>query len=365
MKKITSYIAGVATGLVLISAPILADSFTKTIDALMNFTTVKINGQTVQSDNFVVDGKTYVWIRDVANMFGKEIEWDEATNTANIVDELTQVVATVNDTQITNSAVKAIAKLNTPGEITPEIVQKALDYEIDSTVILNKAAQSGISSDEESKNAAIQTVEQTKQMYGEDFLAPYNIAAEAYQSILERDFVINKFYNHLWETKTFTDEQMQEKYAELADSLMVATAKHILIKTSDKSDEEALKQINKIKAELKSVKMFDEVMAKYSEDIGTKDDPNGMAFGKNQMVPEFENAAFTQKVGVIGEPIKTQYGYHIVLVTERKTQPFEEAYERCKTELFRTWFDNQLSEWKNESDININQNIFDEMVNSL
>lgn len=365
MKKITSYIAGVATGLVLISVPIFADSFTKTIDALMNFTTVKINGQTVGSDNFVVDGKTYVWIRDVANMFGKEIEWDEATNTANIVDELTQVIATVNDTQITNSAVKAIAKLSAPGGITPEIIQNALDYEINNTIILNKAAQSGMSLNEESKNAAAQAIEQTKQMYGEDFLASYDLAAEAYQSILERDFVVNKFYNHLWETKTFTDEQMQKKYAELADSLMVATAKHILIKTSDKSDEEALKQINKIKSELKSVEMFDEVMAKYSEDTGTKDDTKGMTFGKNQMVLEFENAAFTQKVGVIGEPIKTQYGYHIVLVTARTTKTFEEAYETCKTELFTTWFDNQLTEWKNESDININQNIFDNMVNSL
>lgn len=40
-------------------------------------------------------------------------------------------------------------------------------------------------------------------------------------------------------------------------------------------------------------------------------------FGKGQMVPEFEQAAFTQEIGKIGAPVKTQFGYHLILVTER------------------------------------------------
>ena len=40
-------------------------------------------------------------------------------------------------------------------------------------------------------------------------------------------------------------------------------------------------------------------------------------FGKGAMVPEFEKAAFTQKVGEVGEPVKTQFGWHLVLVTDR------------------------------------------------
>ncbi len=72
MKGLKAYIAGLATGVLFISVPIFADSYTKAIDALVNFTTVKVNGIQVSSDNYVVDGKTYVWVRDVANMLDKK-----------------------------------------------------------------------------------------------------------------------------------------------------------------------------------------------------------------------------------------------------------------------------------------------------
>jgi len=41
-------------------------------------------------------------------------------------------------------------------------------------------------------------------------------------------------------------------------------------------------------------------------------------FGKGQMVPEFEKAAFAQDVGQISEPIKTQFGWHLLVVTDEK-----------------------------------------------
>ncbi|KAJ52752.1 peptidil-prolyl cis-trans isomerase [Clostridium tetanomorphum DSM 665] len=41
-------------------------------------------------------------------------------------------------------------------------------------------------------------------------------------------------------------------------------------------------------------------------------------FGKGSMVPEFEKAAFNLEVGVISEPVKTQFGYHIIKVEDRK-----------------------------------------------
>jgi peptidyl-prolyl cis-trans isomerase C len=41
-------------------------------------------------------------------------------------------------------------------------------------------------------------------------------------------------------------------------------------------------------------------------------------FGKGQMVPEFDRAAFTQPVGELSEPIKTQFGWHLLVVTDEK-----------------------------------------------
>ena len=65
--------------------------------------------------------------------------------------------------------------------------------------------------------------------------------------------------------------------------------------------------------------MFDDLMAKYSEDTGTKDDTKGMVFGKGTMVPNL-GRGLLQEIGKIGKPVKTQYGYHIFLVTDRSTK---------------------------------------------
>ena len=46
-------------------------------------------------------------------------------------------------------------------------------------------------------------------------------------------------------------------------------------------------------------------------------------FKKNSMVPEFEKAAFSQPVGEVSEPIKTQFGYHLIRVDKREAPTFE------------------------------------------
>lgn len=368
MKRIASYIAGAVTGIILMSAPIFADSYSKTIEALVNFTTVKINGKTIQSDNFVVDGKTYVWIRDIAEMFGKEIEWDGETNTADIVNELTKVVATVDDVKITNIDIKTTSMLNSPGGINADSIQSAFNFEIDNAVILNEAEKSGFGLNDELKAFAAEQIAQFKDYYGDEadsVLASYNLTSEKYLSMMETNLVADNFYKQIRKSKTFSDDEVKAKYDEISDSFIEVTAKHILVKTDDKSEDEAKKQIEQIKKELKSVEMFDELMAKYSEDTGSKDDIDGMTFGKGQMVPEFENAAFTQEIGIIGDPVKTNYGYHIVLVTARTEKEIDEVRDVCEDELFSEWFNEQVKVWKDNANIVIFNEELEAMKNNL
>jgi foldase protein PrsA len=80
---------------------------------------------------------------------------------------------------------------------------------------------------------------------------------------------------------------------------------HILVKKQS----EAIEILDKIK----NGEKFGKMAREFSTDSGSaKRDGSLGYFGRGKMVKEFENAAFTLQAGQISEPIKTQYGYHII-----------------------------------------------------
>lgn len=64
-----------------------AETISKTIEVTFNSVNLKVNGKSIQADNILYNETTYVPIRAVANMFDKEVGWDEKTNTASIDDK--------------------------------------------------------------------------------------------------------------------------------------------------------------------------------------------------------------------------------------------------------------------------------------
>lgn len=115
------------------------------------------------------------------------------------------------------------------------------------------------------------------------------------------------------------------------------TAKHILIRfqgsqaplrpgQKELTEAEALQKAKDIKAKLAAGAKFAEVAQAESDDTGSGANGGDLgAFTKGRMVPEFEKAAFSQPIGVVGDPVKTQFGYHLILVEKRQSKPFEEA----------------------------------------
>ena len=100
-------------------------------------------------------------------------------------------------------------------------------------------------------------------------------------------------------------------------------ASHILVKIDETmTDEKAKAKIEELKKELdataaeKKAEKFAE-LAKNNSACTSKDNGGDLgAFGRGRMVPEFEKAAFEMKVGEISAPVKTQFGYHLILKTK-------------------------------------------------
>jgi peptidyl-prolyl cis-trans isomerase D len=96
-------------------------------------------------------------------------------------------------------------------------------------------------------------------------------------------------------------------------------ASHILLKTENKDEAAVRKQAEDILQQVKAGADFAALAKKYSEDDASKATGGDLDyFGRGRMVPEFENAAFAMQPGQISELVKTQYGFHIIKVVDKK-----------------------------------------------
>jgi peptidyl-prolyl cis-trans isomerase D len=114
-----------------------------------------------------------------------------------------------------------------------------------------------------------------------------------------------------------------------------ARSRHILIKVDQgadaKADAAAKDKAESILKQIQGGANFAELAKKYSDDPGSKDTGGELGFAqRGRMVPEFDNAIFTQKIGDT-KIIKTQYGYHIVQVEERQAAHSQQMNEVLPT----------------------------------
>ncbi len=114
-------------------------------------------------------------------------------------------------------------------------------------------------------------------------------------------------------------------------------ARHILVE-----DEETA---NQIYAQLQDGADWNELAAQYSTDPGSKDNGGDLGwFSRGQMVPEFENVAFSLSIGQISKPVKSQFGWHIIQVLGHETRPIApQQREQIRQQMFSDWMDQQRS----------------------
>lgn len=122
-----------------------------------------------------------------------------------------------------------------------------------------------------------------------------------------------------------TDEQIEQYFQENERQFEhpeQAKARHILLKTptgGSPEDAQAVRdKIMQIREEIAQGLPFAEAARQYSEDTSASRGGDLGYFGRGRMVPEFEQTAFDLPLGQVSEPVKTDYGYHLILVEDRR-----------------------------------------------
>jgi peptidyl-prolyl cis-trans isomerase C len=118
--------------------------------------------------------------------------------------------------------------------------------------------------------------------------------------------------------KVFDESVAQNKPVE------EVSARHILVETEDKAKE--------VLAKLKAGTDFAELAKAESKDPGAADGGSLGYFTQDQMVPEFASVAFKLEKGALSDPVKTQFGWHIIKVEDKRNKPVP-SYEQVKDQI--------------------------------
>ncbi|MBI5678205.1 MAG: peptidylprolyl isomerase [Planctomycetes bacterium] len=137
---------------------------------------------------------------------------------------------------------------------------------------------------------------------------------------IKHSLALGKYFNNK------IDDRTLEKYYDGNKSLFNGESvkvSHILIDTRDmKTQEElshALEQIKSIKKEIDLGAAFDEMAKKYSNCPSAQNGGDlGFIQRKGNLAKSFSDAAFSLRIGQVSEPVQTEYGYHLIKVTEKK-----------------------------------------------
>ena len=350
-KQILSFICGAAVALSVTMVPAVADSISKKIDVLVDYVTVTLDGKEVEVKNFVHDGSTYLGLRDMGNLLGLQVDWDERTRTAVLTSpgktpvfpespmqtiEIPIVKPTtmkINDNVIDSEWITKqynLYKTNYPDAEVDLIKEAIIDdatFETFTKEILTKYNVT-VNKDDYKEEAEADYVKFAEGYGGMEalqlMLTSNNIDPETHKAdYLEsyyKTVVSNKLTDTLMENdadiKAFIDEKKAafEKDKTLKTKT-VATVKHILIPDGDTAEADAKKVLSR----LKKGEKFDKLLTEFNNDPGQPEAGYEVSINSG-FVPEFEEAAVKLQKGKYSDLVKTDYGYHILYCLDTKEE---------------------------------------------
>lgn len=206
-----------------------------------------------------------------------------------------------------------------------------LDMLIDNKLIAEKAKEFGIVATEEDINKEI---ENAKAYFGDDakfneFLKAQNLTDVSLKEMIQTNLLFKGLYEKAGENATVNDGEIAEYYKTNKADFERVTASHILVETEDEA--------KAVEARLAKGEDFGALAAELSTDPSAAQNKGSLgSFGRGAMVPEFENAAFAMTPGEISAPVKTQFGFHVILLEDIKQMTLEESRDEIKDKLLET-----------------------------
>ena len=225
-----------------------------------------------------------------------------------------------------------------------------IDYLVEEKVLLQKAKDFDVVPSDEDIDAYITEQETTYKGYFsndedkyESYIESMGYTMDKFKELLKNQCIINAAIEEMVKDVEVTDEELQSYYDENKDEFTEeagAYVTHILF-TGDNAEQNA----KDAKALATSGKTFQEIAAmdKY-KDVAQYQDLGHINFENSGLVTEFENAFKVLPVNTVSEPVKTSFGWHLILNSKINTEKVVPTFEDKKAEIESTVLNNKKKE---------------------
>lgn len=221
-----------------------------------------------------------------------------------------------------------------------------------------------------------------KKQFAEDYLRMKMLAAEGLRNGLDKDpevtaqlalmkenLVAQAQLTRIEKGITVSDEELKKKYEENKGQYEQVQARHILIAFKgspaaqegkpELTEEQAKAKADELHKKLVGGASFDELAKAESDDVGSGARGGDLgAFGRGQMVPEFDKAAFEAKVGELTPVVRTQFGYHIIKVEQHNSTPYEQVKPTLEKSERQARMQAKIEEMKTNAKVTFNDTYF-------
>ncbi len=246
-----------------------------------------------------------------------------------------QIITSKDFKTVLGLQIKQAAQMGQP--VTKEILNNVLptvaeNYVMQEIVIL-EAAKQGIKPNLEEIKKDILELKKTPQGTErlKQFMEPFNKTEDEFIAEQARLQTAAKLLQQQVDKIDIPEADVKKFYDENSKYFTKYQASHILAAFSDEpgkeaptkeQEEAALKKINDVQKKLKDGGKFEDLAKEHSDCPSKENGGTLRPFGPGEMVPEFEKAYLEMKAGDVSEPVKTQFGYHIIKAGDKKVVPF-------------------------------------------
>ncbi len=221
-----------------------------------------------------------------------------------------------------------------------------------------------------------------KRQFAEDYLRMKMLAAEGVRNGLDKDaevlrqlalmrenLIAQAQLERIEKGITVSEEDLRKEYNAQKAQYEQIKARHILVAFKgspaaqegkpELTEEQAKAKAEDLRKQLLAGASFEELAKKESDDQGSGARGGDLGeFGRGQMVPEFEKAAFEAKVGEVTPVVRTQFGYHIIKVEEHGSTPFEQVRATLERSTKQARMQAALDQMKNNAKPTFNEAYF-------